>query len=292
MRICRFNNDRLGVVRGDQVFDVSEALAALQDDVWPAPAGDPLIRNLAQVRIAIEAVRNPPAFALASVTLHSFLTQPTKVMGAPANYSAHAKLDTLDAGVDQGVHRASLEGVEKPVEKFGLFLKANSSLVGPAEGIDLHLPERRTDHEVELVVIIGKAGKNIARENALDHVAGYALGLDVTVRGAEDRSFRKSPDGYAVLGPWLTTADEIADPDNVEIWLDVSGEKRQRSSTAAMTVDTRDLIVLASKAYTLYPGDALYTGTPEGVGPLVGGDIAHAGSPALGEMRIAIRAGT
>ncbi len=291
MRICRFNKDRLGIVRGDQVFDVSAALKALEGDVWPVPQGDPLIRNLTRLRNAIEAVRDPQALPLASVSLHSFLTQPTKIMGAPANYSAHAKLDTLDAGVDQGVHRASLEGVEKPVEKFGLFLKANSSLVGPAEGLDLHRPERRTDHEVELVVIIGKTGKDITRENALDHVAGYALGLDVTVRGAEDRSFRKSPDGYAVLGPWLTTADEIPDPDNVEIWLDVSGEKRQRSSTAAMTVDTRDLIVLASKAYTLYPGDAIYTGTPEGVGPLVGGDVAHAGSSALGEMLVAIRNG-
>src|ERR1700727_2582911 len=94
----------------------------------------------------------------------------------------------------------------------GMFLKANSALVGPSEGIPLRFPDRRNDHEVELVMVIGKTGSDIPQSKALDYVAGYCLGLDMTVRGREDRSFRKLPDGYAELGPWMATPGEFSDP--------------------------------------------------------------------------------
>src|SRR5260370_41852003 len=95
----------------------------------------------------------------------------------------------------------------------GIFLKSNSAIVGPSEGIPLRFLDRLNEHEVELVVIIGKQGSDIPRDKAKDYIAGYTLGLDMTVRGPEDRSFRKSVDGYAVLGPWMATADEIPNPD-------------------------------------------------------------------------------
>ena len=94
-----------------------------------------------------------------------------------------------------------------------------------------------------------------------------ALGLDMTVRGREDRSFRKSVDGYAVLGPWMVTADEMPDPDNVPISLTVNGETKQNSNTSQLIYNCRRLIEFASEFYTLYPGDLVYTGTPDGVGP-------------------------
>jgi 2,4-didehydro-3-deoxy-L-rhamnonate hydrolase len=172
-----------------------------------------------------------------------------------------------------------------------MFLKANSALVGPADGIAIRFPDRRNDHEVELVLVIGKPGSDISRSRALDHVAAYCLGLDMTVRGREDRSFRKSIDSYAIAGPWLVTADEISDPDALPLSLEVNGETRQSSNTKMLIYDCRRLIEFASSFYTLYPGDLIYTGTPEGVGPVNPGDtIVCRSSPVLGELRIAVRA--
>jgi 2-keto-4-pentenoate hydratase/2-oxohepta-3-ene-1,7-dioic acid hydratase in catechol pathway len=167
----------------------------------------------------------------------------------------------------------------------GIFLKAASSIVGPSEGVPMRFLERRTDHELELVVVIGKQGTDISQEDALDHIAGYSLGLDMTIRGPEDRSFRKSPDGYAVLGPWMVTADEIADPDNVPLVLKVERRGAPTGPTPATDLyGIRRLIEFASSFYTLYPGDVYYTGTPSGVGPVKPGDVITLGSPLIGEM--------
>jgi 2-keto-4-pentenoate hydratase/2-oxohepta-3-ene-1,7-dioic acid hydratase in catechol pathway len=141
---------------------------------------------------------------------------------------------------------------------------------------------------VELAVVIGRAGHGIAREDAMAHVAGYCIGLDMTVRGAEDRSFRKSPDTYTVLGPCFVTADEIVDPHALTLSLWVNGERRQHSSTGSMTVDIPDLIVIASSMYTLHPGDVILTGTPEGVGPVVPGDEIRVACDGIGEMTLQV----
>lgn len=291
MKLCRFNGDRLGLIEGDAVLDVSEALAVLPPVRWPVPLGDPLVRHLDQLTAAVQSVRaSAQRVALAKVSLGSPISNPSKVMAAPANYRLHVELDTKDAGVDQGVHRKALEGVERPTEKYGLFLKATSAIAGEAQGVQIILPERRTDHEVELAVVIGKPGHSIKRADAMAHVAGYCIGLDMTVRGTEDRSFRKSPDSYTVLGPWLVTADEIADPHQLTMSLWVNGERRQHSSTGAMTVDIPDLIAIASSMYTLHPGDVILTGTPEGVGPVVPGDKVRVACDGLGEMTFAVHA--
>lgn len=295
MKICRFNTDRLGLVEGDQVYDVSAALSVLPSTRWPVLPGDPLIAHLPQLIDAVRLLRNKPevmesALPLTQVRLHSPICNPSKVLAAPANYRKHVEQDTKDPSVDHGVHMKALEGVERPVDTYGLFLKAASAIVGPAEGVQIILPERRTDHEVELAVVIGKAGHSISRADAMSHVAGYCIGLDMTVRGAEERSFRKSPDSYAVLGPWLVTADEIPDPHVLMMSLSVNGELRQNSLTGAMTVDIPDLIVAASKFYTLHPGDVLMTGTPEGVGPVLPGDKIRAACDGIGEMTLNVSA--
>ena len=289
MKFCRFDNDRLGLIEGDEVFDITPALAALPMQRWPVPLGDPLIAHLPALMNAARLVpRSAPPIKLSRVRLHSPITNPSKVMAAPANYRLHVEQDTKDAGVDQGVHRKALEGVERPAEKYGLFLKATSAIAGPAEGVKVILPERRTDHEVELGVVIGRAGHAISRADAMSHVAGYCIGLDMTVRGAEDRSFRKSPDTYTVLGPCFVTADEIADPHALTMSLWVNGERRQHSSTSAMTIDIPDLIELASRLYTLHPGDVILTGTPEGVGPVVAGDEIRVACDGIGEMTLQV----
>ncbi len=291
MKICRFDQDRLGIVEDDTVFDVSEALSALRPLRWPLAPGDPLVADLPALTRAIARCRTTAVGRpLDSVHLHSPITSPTKIMAAPANYRLHVELDTRDPGVDQGVHRQALVGVERPVDKYGLFLKAASAIAGPADGICTVLPERRTDHEVELAVVIGRSGRSIPRLHAMDHVAGYCIGLDMTVRGAEDRSFRKSPDSYAMLGPWLVTADEVLDPHSLALSLWVNGERRQHSSTASMTVDIPDLIAAASAMYTLHPGDVILTGTPEGVGPVHPGDELRVAIESIGEMNLQVHA--
>jgi 2,4-diketo-3-deoxy-L-fuconate hydrolase len=288
MRICRFDNDRLGVVIGDRVHDVSTAQHEIRASAPYAMKGDAVIAALpswgARLQKMAAAVPGKP---LAEVALLSPVARPGKVMAAPTNYKKH--IEEMRA-----VRESQVGGVSRfpsDIGQAGIFLKSNTAVVGPSEGIPIRFPDRRNDHEVELVLIIGREGSHIPAERALDHVAGYCLGLDMTVRGPEDRSFRKSCDGYAVLGPWMATADEIADPDDLPLSLHVNDALRQDTNTSNLVYGVRRLIEFASSFYTLYPGDVYYTGTPEGVGPVKPGDRLRARSAEpLGELQVQVRA--
>jgi 2-keto-4-pentenoate hydratase/2-oxohepta-3-ene-1,7-dioic acid hydratase in catechol pathway len=293
MRLCRFNNDRLGSVEGDVVRDVTAALDVLPQLRWPLPAGDPLVTHLDQIQERIKRiVAQAPKHRLADIRLLSPVANPGKIMAAPANYRLHVEMDTKDPAIDADVHRAQLIDMEAPTEKLGLFLKANSSLVGPSQGIVIPPHAKRLDYEIELAVVVGRVARNIRRSDALTCVAGYCIGLDMTVRGVADRSFRKSGDTFTVLGPWLVTADEVANPADLLLSLEVNSEVHQRSSTSAMTVGIDRLIELAAANYTLHPGDVILTGTPEGVGPVVDGDTILAHGQGIGEMTIPVKAAT
>ncbi len=273
MRLCRFDADRLGVIRGDMVVDVSSVLDSIPAARWPIEPGDLLVANLDRLRGMIDhlAESGVPR-RLSDCSLKSPVANPSKILGAPKNYR--------EPGDDS---------VVSTLQRDGLFLKATSSLIGPSEGIELSLPGRQHDHEVELAAVIGSWCRNVNRERALDHVAGYAVALDMTVRGSEDRSLRKSPDGHAVLGPWLITRDEVADPGALGLWLQVNGQPRQRGNTRNLINDLPRLIEYASSFYTLYPGDLILTGTPGGIGPVIAGDIVDAGIGGIGSMRVEIR---
>jgi 2-keto-4-pentenoate hydratase/2-oxohepta-3-ene-1,7-dioic acid hydratase in catechol pathway len=156
--------------------------------------------------------------------------------------------------------------------------------------VAIRFPDRRNEHEVELAIVFGKQGSDIPRDKALDYVAGYCIGLDMTARGKEDRSFRKSIDSYSVLGPWMVTADEIADPDDLTLKISVNGELKQSSSTKQLIYDCRKLIEWGSTFYSFYPGDVLFTGTPEGVSPVKPGDVMVASIDPIGEMTVPVRA--
>jgi 2-keto-4-pentenoate hydratase/2-oxohepta-3-ene-1,7-dioic acid hydratase in catechol pathway len=147
---------------------------------------------------------------------------------------------------------------------------------------------RRIDHELELAVVIGQEGYRIARADAQRHIAGYAIGLDMSIRGTEDRSFRKSLDSFTVLGPWLVSADELADCTDLALTLSVGGEVRQQSSTALLIWDIPKLIEYASSAYRLYPGDIILTGTPQGVAPVRPGDVMDCRIMGIGSMSVAV----
>jgi 2-keto-4-pentenoate hydratase/2-oxohepta-3-ene-1,7-dioic acid hydratase in catechol pathway len=121
-------------------------------------------------------------------------------------------------------------------------------------------------------------------------VAGYAIGLDLTIRGPEERSLRKSPDTYTVLGPWMVTADEIPNPGQLDLKIAVNGEIRQNSNTRYMILGVPELIEFASAFYTLNPGDVIVTGTPEGVSPIEPGDTIVATIEKIGSMEVKVRA--
>ncbi len=266
MKLCRYNADRLGLVSNEQVIDVTDALRAIPEARRPPPPGDRLIANLAAVAAEARAMRKAGFVQRhASVRLLSPVANPVKVIGAPANYTAHH------------------------AEAQGLFQKT-SAPVGPSDGVALRFPDRRNDHGVGLAMVIGRECKNVARDDALEVVAGYTIGLDVTLRGKEDRSLRKAVDSYAVLGPWLVTADEIPDPDRLDLSLAVNGEERQRSNTSRQVFDCRRLIAYAARFYTLYPGDVVMTGTPEGAGPVAPGDVMRCEIESIGAMEVAVRA--
>ena len=286
MRLCRFDDNRLGVVDGPVIRDVTAALDELPKPGYPFPAHDVLVEHLDRVVNRARALM-PHARAVASdaVTLLSPVANPGKIVAAPVNYEKHR----VEATTNPELH-GNNPGSAFNIHTAGLFLKATSSLVGPGQGVAIRRLDRRTDHEVELVIVIGKRGDRVSRQDALAYVAGYTIGLDISIRGSEDRSFRKSPDTYSVLGPCLVTADEIPNPGGLDLQISVNGDVRQQSNTRHMLLGVAELIELASSMYTLHPGDLIFTGTPEGVSPIHPGDSIVATIAHIGTMAVAVRA--
>jgi 2,4-didehydro-3-deoxy-L-rhamnonate hydrolase len=283
MRLCRFDDDRLGLVTGETVRDVTPVIARLPARRWPFPKSDPLIEMLDELRPAIEAeAKRAPSRPLAQVKLLSPVANPSKIVAAPVNYRRHLE----EARADAAIH---FQKQVEEIQKIGLFLKATSALVGPSEGVALRYLDRRNDHEVELALVIGKRADRVRAADWASYVAGYAIGLDMTIRGPEERSLRKSVDSYCVVGPWLVTADEIADPAGLTLSLSVNGEARQKANTRDLVLGFGTLVELASSFYTLLPGDLILTGTPEGVGPVRPGDVMEAAIDGIGQMRVEVR---
>jgi 2-keto-4-pentenoate hydratase/2-oxohepta-3-ene-1,7-dioic acid hydratase in catechol pathway len=283
MKFCRFNDNRVGVVRDDVVYDVTEALDDLPSYRYAFPKGDPIVANLDTLRPRMEKLADrADGIPVADVKFLSPVANPTKVIGVPQNYQDHADEAVADVGISQGAP-------QRKMEDQGLFLKANSALVGPSEGVAIRFPERRTDHEAELGMIIGRKGSDIAYDDAMSYVAGYAIALDMVVRGKEDRSFRKSVDSYAVLGPWMVTADEITDPGNLDFSLEIANEMRQKNNTKNLILDLPGQIVWASKFYSLHPGDIIMSGTCAGVSQVQDGDVMHLKFEGIGAMDVPVR---
>lgn len=152
-----------------------------------------------------------------------------------------------------------------------LFLKATSAICGPNDNVEIPFRSEKTDWEVELGIVIGKPAKYVSKENALDHVAGYCVINDVSERafqlergGQWDKG--KGCDTFGPIGPWLVTPDEVADPQNLNMWLEVDGKRYQNGSTRTMIFGVAHLVSYISHFMSLQPGDIISTGTPPGVG--------------------------
>lgn len=268
MKICRFDRDRLGLVEGDDVIDVTDAIGEIPSSRWPVPLGDPLILHFDKVRARIETLRNGPRKPLHSVRLYSPIANPGKILGARGGFEN-----------DGGKHPTK-----------GYFIKAQSSLIGPSEGVVLRHADRTTFHELEIAVVIGKTADKVSADAALDHVAGYMIGLDLTMIGDDERATRKSIDTYCVLGPWMVTADEFGRDFDVNMTLSVNGKQRQAANLKDMIVDVAHQIEIASNFYTLQPGDVILAGNPDGSAALLPGDRIEATMDRIGSMDIAVRA--
>ena len=198
-------------------------------------------------------------------------------------------------GLNYADHAAE-SGMEVPPEPV-MFMKATSAICGPNDPIIIPRGSEKTDWEVELAVIIGKRAKYVSEENALDHVAGYAVTNDVSERAFQiERAGQwtkgKSCDNYGQIGPWLVTRDEVADPQNLGMWLTVNGETKQDGSTRTMVYGVAYLVSYLSRFMSLHPGDVISTGTPAGVGMgqkppryLKPGDVVELGIEGLGSQR-------
>lgn len=222
----------------------------------------------------------PEDFRRAGVRLGPALARPSKILCIGLNYRDHA----------------AEMGAELPAEP-KIFMKATTALCGPNDDVELPRGSTKTDHEVELAVVIGKRAKYVSEAEALDYVAGYALCNDYSERDFQKHRAGqwvkgKSADTFAPLGPFFVTADEVPDPQRLSLWLDVNGERRQASSTAEMVFGVAHLVAYSSEFMTLLPGDVISTGTPAGVGMgrtppayLRAGDVVEYGIDGLGEAR-------
>jgi 2-keto-4-pentenoate hydratase/2-oxohepta-3-ene-1,7-dioic acid hydratase in catechol pathway len=273
MKIVRFNGGHIGIVENNQVFDVTEIFNE-KADAWPPTGICRVIRDFKKYENQIkDLIKNKSGIPLDQVRLETPIPWPNKLMAYPVNYHDHAK-EMASTGL------ANIQGY---------FLKSPSSLVGPQESIELpNLPGREIHHECEIALIIGKEGRQISAENAMDYVFGYACLLDMTVRGKEERVFRKSYDTFTPVGPWIVTADEIPDHSNISMKLWVNNELRQNANTRDLIVDIPNMISVASSASTLYPGDIIATGTPAGVGLVQAGDIVTIEVENIGKMSLPV----
>lgn len=273
MRLARFNGGRIGICIGDEIADVTE-LCGVDPAEWPAVGPLRLIRDYERLRRLIEAgLPVAPKLPLAQVRLETPVPWPSKVIAYPVNYHAHGR--EMQAG-----YRATNQG---------FFLKPSSSVSGPNDPVELpSVPGREVHHECELGIVIGKEVRGLSRENWREAVFGYACLLDMVVRGREERVFRKAYDTFCPVGPWIVTVDELTDPTALDMKLWVNDELRQSANTRDLVLDIPGMIETASAVMTLYPGDIIATGTPEGVGPVKAGDTIRIAIDGVGEMRVPV----
>ena len=283
MRLLTYERDgvaRLGLLIGGRIVDAQDADAALPNDMQSfieqgAPA-------LERARRVIES-SDSASIALDGARLLAPIPRPARnIVCVGLNYAEHAGESNITTGIP-----------EHPV----YFTKPPSTVIGPEAEVPLHAHvSRRVDWEVELVAVIGRRGRDIPEERALEYVFGYTAGNDVTARDLQARHQQwykgKGLDGFCPLGPWIVTADELGDPQDVRLSLRVNGDTKQDAHTSDMIFGVAKLIAVWSLGMTLEPGELLMTGTPAGVGfarkppeYLGAGDVMEAEIDRIGVLR-------
>jgi 2-keto-4-pentenoate hydratase/2-oxohepta-3-ene-1,7-dioic acid hydratase in catechol pathway len=238
MRLVTFRRaggaPQAGVVSGDQVAGLgADMISVISSGATPAPTG--------------------PFYALSDVTLLAPIPRPPKLICVGHNYRDHAA-------------ETKMEIPKVPT----IFNKFPSVVIGPSDPIVLPRVSEKPDYEAEFAFVIGRGGRYIPAARAMEHVFGYTIVNDVSARDYQMATSQwlmgKTFDTFAPMGPWIVTADEIADPHSLDIWLEINGERLQSSDTSELIFRIPELIEFISKVVTLESGDVVITGTPAGVG--------------------------
>ncbi len=272
---------------------------------WPGPNPPRSIKQILErgesclQKVARLAASADVFIALESVDLLAPVPRPGKIIALAGNYSRHIKEAALKQGFKLGLSDSPRETtVPRP------FIMPTTAVIGPEQEIPWPVYSRQIDYEIELAVVIGKKAKSVRLEDGLDFVAGYTIANDVSARsvtflkGRQERPWDdfydwlngKWADGFCPMGPYLLTADELEDVQNLELRLTVNGEVRQDANTRQMIYPVADIVSFLSHVMTLEPGDIIATGTPAGVGVATGrflepGDVIECSIEKLGTLR-------
>ena len=271
VRYGRPGKEKPGLIDAEgRLRDLSRKLRDINGDAL-APASLKTLRGLKIERLPVVRGKQRLGAPIAGIG---------KVIAIGLNYADHA----------------AESGVAPPKEPV-IFTKATSSITGPNDDVTIPKDSQKSDWEVELALVIGRTARYVPEEKALDYVAGYLICNDVSERefqlersGTWDKG--KGCDSFCPLGPWLVTKDEVRDPQSLDMWLDVNGERMQTGSTKTMIFGVAHLVSYVSRFITLLPGDVITTGTPPGVGMgkkpprfLRDGDVMTLGIAGLGQQR-------
>ena len=293
MRVLRFttedvDQENIGILLEEGTFDFTAAFQAFQF-FYEGKCACPIQSQMALMEAGLFGVDTfskvldfakkhgmMERFTIRKYKTLSPIRRPSKILALGRNYVAHAK----ELG-----HPIPTEPV--------FFGKLNSSVIGPDDPVIYKKGLTRVDHEVELAVIIGKEGTNISENDAYSYIAGYTIINDVTARDMQTEDFKtanpwtrsKGIDTFCPMGPVITLPDEIQEPIELDLEMRVNGEIRQKDNTRSMLFKIPCIISYISALHTLYPGDVIPTGTPEGIGPVLPGDVMECCVEKIGVLR-------
>jgi 2-keto-4-pentenoate hydratase/2-oxohepta-3-ene-1,7-dioic acid hydratase in catechol pathway len=293
MKICHYNSNQAGVVVGDRVHPIGEALVNarhLRDGYTMLEVIDALANQPAAMGCVRDSMKTASPLPLSSVKLLAPIFNPSSLWAAAANYKAHQE---EMRGRMRSSDRSSLSQDELMAE---FFLKPTSSIIGPGGTVILPKVSQDVDFECELCAVIGKKARYVNEEKALDHVFGYTICWDISQRdpwgrGRQNtRNIRKGFDTFTALGPWIVTRDEIDEPQNLSINVWQNGSLEMSAHTSDMICGLREHIRFLSSVLSLRPGDLITTGTPAGVHKLSDGDHLKGSIEKIGEMELNVQA--
>ena len=293
MKICHYDRNQVGIVEGEKVFPIGQALVKgkhFKSGYTMLDVVDALANKPGAMKGVRDAVRTGSPVALASVKLLAPITNPPSLWAAAANYKDHqAEMRAMSGSED----RSQLSKDDLMAE---FFLKPTSSIIGPGGTVVLPKNSIDVDFECELCAVIGKTARHVTEDQALDHVFGYTMCWDFSQRdpwgrGRQNtRNIRKGFDTFTGLGPWIVTRDEIEDPQNLKIRVEQNGKLVMNAHTGDMICGLRDHIRFLSTVLTLRPGDLITTGTPAGVRKLGDGDRLKGSIEKIGEIEFNVKA--
>jgi 2-keto-4-pentenoate hydratase/2-oxohepta-3-ene-1,7-dioic acid hydratase in catechol pathway len=292
MKICQYNEHEAGAVEGERVYPVGAALLAaghLRQGYTMQEVIDRLANMPAAMQVARQALKGR-SLPLAQAKLRAPIENPPSLWAAAANYKDHqAEMKAASGGPD----RSAFTKDDLMAE---FFLKPSSSIIGPGGTIVLPRIAQHVDYECELCAVIGRKARHVSEAQALDYVFGYTLCWDISQREPwgrnrqNTRNIRKGFDTFTALGPWIVTRDELPEPQDTRIDVELNGRHVMTAHTKDMICGVRDHIRFLSGVLTLGPGDLITTGTPAGVAKLAPGDRLKGRIEGVGEMTLSVEA--